>query len=92
MDAIETRYLGATNTQPGRIKATTLGIPASSAVFKYNHALNSNDNHRRAAEGLIQRLDWRGVTFVGGDTARGTVWVADIGNGRNIIRLAEDSL
>jgi hypothetical protein len=78
MDAIETRYLGATNTRSGRIKATTLGNNVQSVTVAYDHALNSFDNHRAAALALLTKLQWPGVAFIPGSTRTGYVWAADL--------------
>jgi len=88
MDAIETRFLGATNTRSSRIKASTLGNYGASITLSYDHALNSWDNHRAAAEALIAKLGWTDTSFYGGETAHGTVWVADIGS-RRFIRVID---
>ena len=89
MDAIETRYLGPTNTRGSRIKATTLGNHAASVTLGYDSALNSWDNHRAAAEALITRLGWFDTSFYGGSTAHGSVWVADLGRGHSLVRVME---
>lgn len=65
--AIETRYLGPTNTKSGRIKATAW---AGSITVPYDHALNSEDNHRAAAMALVAKLQWQG-TFAQGGNAKG---------------------
>ena len=65
--AIETRYLGPTNTKSGRIKATAW---AGSVTVPYDHALNSEDNHRAAAMALVTKLQWQG-TFAQGGNAKG---------------------
>lgn len=62
--AIETRYLGPTNTKGGRIKATAW---AGSITIGYNHALDTQDNHRAAANALIAKMDWRGPFAQGGN-------------------------
>lgn len=88
MDAIQTKFLPATNVRGSRIKAFSLGGPAAAAVtLGYDHALNSWDNHRAAAETLITAIGWTGITFVGGDTPTGTIWVADIGAPHSVIRV-----
>jgi hypothetical protein len=65
--AIETRYLGATNTKGGRIKATAW---AGSITIGYNHALDTQDNHRAAANALIAKMGWNG-TYAQGGNAKG---------------------
>lgn len=87
MDAIETRFLPATNTRGSRIKATTLGNHVVSLTLSYDHAMNSWDNHRAAAEALIAKLQWYDMSFYGGSTARGSVWVADLGRGHSLLRV-----
>lgn len=63
MQYIKTRYLPATNHTGSRIKATasngqTLTIP-------YDHALNSDDLHAKAALALAARLGWSGEYAAG---------------------------
>lgn len=86
MDSIETRFIGASNTRGSRVKATLRGNRAASITLAYDHALNSWDNHRAAAEALIGKLGWFDVSWYGGDTATGSVWVADLGRGHSLIR------
>lgn len=50
--AIETRYLGPTNTRGGRIKARAW---AGSVTVPYNHELNADQNHRAAAMALAAK-------------------------------------
>jgi|GEM_PF-2589540 len=92
MDAIETIYLPATNTRGSRVKAKRVDAPskpANSITVEYDHALNSWDNHRAAAEALIGKSGWTGITFVGGWTGQGTIWVADTGRPQYTIRVIE---
>lgn len=81
--AIETRYLGPTNTRPGRIKATAW---AGSATVEYDHALNAEDNHRAAAMALAAKHAkhaqqyggksiWSEGTWTQGGNAKGTGYV-----------------
>ena len=62
--AIETRYLGPTNTKGSRIKATAW---AGSITIGYNHALDTQDNHRAAADALIAKMGWNGTFAQGGN-------------------------
>lgn len=62
--AIETRYLGATNTKGGRIKATAW---AGSVIVPYDHALDVQDNHRAAQLALRHKLGWQGKFAQGGN-------------------------
>lgn len=50
--AIETRYLGPTNTRGGRIKASAY---AGSITVPYDHELNADQNHYRAAMALAAK-------------------------------------
>jgi hypothetical protein len=65
--AIETRYLGPTNTKSGRIKATAWG---GSITVGYNHALDGQGNHKAAADALIAKMGWNG-TYAQGGNAKG---------------------
>jgi hypothetical protein len=65
--AIETKYLGATNTKGGRIKATAW---AGSITIGSDHALHSDGNHKRAADALIAKMGWTG-TFAQGGNVKG---------------------
>ena len=65
--AIETRYLGPTNTKGGRIKATAWG---GSVTVGYDYALDGQGNHRAAADALIAKLGWSG-TYAQGGNAKG---------------------
>ena len=77
MQAIETRYLGPTNTRGSRIVATT-----HSAVSRYpvrltvpfDHTLSTEAGHRKAAEALKAKLGWKG-RMVGGGTRTGYCFV-----------------
>lgn len=66
--AIETRYLPATNSRGSRIKATAW---AGSVAIPYPHELNIEDGHRAAANALIHKLGWTG-TYAQGGNAKGT--------------------
>jgi hypothetical protein len=65
--AIETKYLGATNAKGGRIKATAWG---GSITLPYDHALDVQGNHKAAADALIAKLGWTG-TFAQGANVKG---------------------
>jgi hypothetical protein len=62
--AIETRYLGPTNTKGGRIKATAW---AGSVTVPYDHALDAADNHKAAQLALRGKLGWQGKYAQGGN-------------------------
>ena len=65
--AIETRYLGPSNTKGGRIKATAWG---GSVTVGYNHALDRPCNHKAAADALIAKMGWKG-TYAQGANVKG---------------------
>jgi hypothetical protein len=79
MQAICTRYTGATNTRGSRIIASTEG--GSRVSVPYPHELSGEAVHRVAAEALKKKLGWTGrlvggavkhgycFVFVGGDRA-----------------------
>lgn len=69
--AIETKYLKATNVRGSRIKATAL---AGSLTVGYDYAFDSDANHAAAAQALIARLGWTG-TFAQGGNAAGNGYV-----------------
>ena len=65
--AIETKYLKATNVRGARIKATAWG---GSVTVPYAHELSTQDAHKAAALTLIDRLGWTG-TFTQGGNVKG---------------------
>jgi len=69
--AIETKYLGPTNFRSGRIKARAW---SGSVTVPYDHALNTEDNHRAAALLLQAKYGWKG-TFAQGGNAAGNGYV-----------------
>jgi len=73
--AIETKFLPATNTKGARVKATAW---AGSITLPYDYALNTDDMHRAAAEALAVKLNWKGDWLQGGNAkADGYVFVKD---------------
>lgn len=62
MKAIQVKYLPATNTRCSRWKAFAEG--GLQVTLPYDHALNSEENARKAAEALIAKLEWR--SHIGG--------------------------
>jgi hypothetical protein len=52
--AIETKYLGPTNTKGSRVKAKS---PAGSVTISWDYGLNTRDNHRAAAEALAAKFE-----------------------------------
>ena len=73
MQTITTKYLGPTNYQGSRLRATHTG-GAKSVTVSYRHALDAEDNHREAALELAKKLNWKGQ-YIGGHTKEGMVWV-----------------
>lgn len=58
--AIETKFLGATNYRGSRIKAA---CEAGSITVNWDYELDVIDNHRRAAEMLREKLGWFGTHY-----------------------------
>jgi hypothetical protein len=58
--AIVTKFLGPTDTRGSRVKAT---CEAGSLTLGWDHSLNSEANHRRAAEALCAKLGWTGEFY-----------------------------
>jgi len=71
--AIETKYLGPTNFRGARIKASA---QAGSLTVGWDHALNVDANHARAAKMLAEKFGWAG-SWEGGGRAdnKGNVYV-----------------
>ena len=68
MKAIITKYISATNTKPGRIKAMAEGVKP--LIMSYSAADNDGgsveDAHRAAAGALRDRQNWKGELVGGG--------------------------
>ncbi len=62
MQAVRTKYFGPGNVRGARVKAT---CAARSIAVPWNHALNSEANHRAAAERLITVLGWNREEYYG---------------------------
>jgi len=77
MQAIETKYLPATNTRGSRIKATSAS--GLSVTVPYPHELSGMECHWEAARALIAKLGWGGAEYVGGGTRDGYVFVRESG-------------
>lgn len=71
--AIETRFLSPTNFRPARVVARA---EAGRVVINWDHALNIENNHRRAMQTLADKFDWPG-RWIGGGVANGYVFVLD---------------
>jgi len=63
MQAIQTKYLSATNTKGSRIKAT---CAAGSITISYPSELSGQAVHRSAAEALALKLGWTEHKLLGG--------------------------
>lgn len=62
--AIETKYLKATNKKNSRIKATAWG---GSVIVNYDCELNTDENHAVAALTLKRKMGWQGKFAQGGN-------------------------
>jgi hypothetical protein len=62
--AIETKYIKATNVTGGRIKAMAW---AGSVTLPYDHELSVEKNHKKAAFALLLKLRWNGKYAQGGN-------------------------
>jgi len=69
--AIETKFIKATNATGERIKATAW---AGSVTIGYDYALDAQGNHKAAADALIAKMGWTG-TFAQGGNAKGDGYV-----------------
>ena len=65
--AIETKYVKATNTRSSRIKATAWG---GTVTVGYDYALDTDGAHKAAADALIAKMGWSG-TFAQGGNVKG---------------------
>ena len=72
MKAIQTKYIGATNTRGSRIKA--FDEDGNSTTIPYPHELSGEEVHRKAAEALRDKKGWKGE-LVGGGIKSGYVFV-----------------
>ena len=61
--AIQTKFLGPTNTRPARVKAWAV---AGSVTVSWDYALGIDENHRAAAAALARRYGW-GDDWTGGN-------------------------
>ena len=55
MQAIQTKFIGATNTKGSRIKAW---CDAGSITIKYPNELSGQAAHRAVADALVVKLGW----------------------------------
>ena len=66
MQYIETKYLQPTNTKSGRIKAKA-SCAYDSLTIPYDHSLDIEQAHAKAAMQLAAKLDWHGEYAAGGN-------------------------
>ena len=72
MKAIQTKFLGPSETRGARVKAW---IESGSHVVPWDHGLEVADNHVAAARKLAELLKWSG-RLVGGTLSDGSMaWV-----------------
>ena len=66
MIAIQTKYLGPTNHKGSRVKAFTHN--GHQVTLTWDSALNSEPNHRQAADALCEKMNWifKDLELVGG--------------------------
>ncbi len=71
--AIVTKFLGATNYKPSRVKATANG---NTTTVGFHVGLNEDmfDPYRRAAEALCKKMDWKG-DLIGGAVDNGEIFL-----------------
>lgn len=83
--SIQTRYIGPTNTRGSRVKArSSSGL---SLTLTWDDALDTDANHRAAAEALARKLKWGGRWLAGGgQDGKGNVYVNDDGDGFTVER------
>ena len=75
MQAIETRYVGPTDTKGSRIIATT-GSGHHKLAIPYPYELSGEACHAAAAEALATKLGWlNGRKLVCGETRKGYCFV-----------------
>lgn len=72
MVAIETKYIGPTDTKPSRIRASTSN--GQSLTMGYDHELTTDDAHAKVAIALRDKMGWKGE-MVCGATKAGLVFV-----------------
>jgi len=63
MQAITTKFRGPTDRTGSRIVATTEG--GHRATVPYDHALRSEEAHKKAAKALMRKMGWRGTLACG---------------------------
>lgn len=61
--AIETKYVGATNSNSSRIAAKTFSM-SRPVYVNYDHSLSTLDNHKNAAKKLLDKMNYSNGEFV----------------------------
>ena len=74
MRGIKTTFKGATNSTGSRIVASCDG---ARKTMPYNHGLNGPDNHKEAAEALVEHMGWN-------DNFQGTLQSGFLVNGNYV--------
>jgi hypothetical protein len=65
--AITTKFIPVTNTKGSRVSAK---CEAGRIILSWDHALNSEDNHKAAAMALIKKLGWDDRKWAYGSAGR----------------------
>lgn len=74
MKAITTKFHGPTNSKGSRYSA--IDSDNNRVTISTDYALNSDENHRRAAVALCTKMAWNGAEgLIGGGTKDGMVFV-----------------
>ena len=69
MKAIQTKFIGATNTRGSRV--TVRDGDGNSTWSSYDHGMNAERNHAAGAKKLCDKMKWTGA-FVSGWLKAGT--------------------
>lgn len=88
--SIQTHYIGPTDHRGSRIKAKASG--GLSLTLGWADELDSNENHRRAALALAQKLGWCGSWVAGGAVGGGCVFVQNDGDGGFVLATLAETL
>ncbi len=67
MIAIETKYIGPSNYKDARIVAYT--INGQRLTISYPYELSGEAVHRKAAQALADKMDWKGKLVAGATKA-----------------------
>jgi hypothetical protein len=84
--AIETKYIGHSNTRGARVKASA---QAGSITIPWDDALDTDGNHDAAARALAHKLHWTGK-LVGGGLKRGNCYVFHTDTASALVDLGKD--